>query len=172
MTAVELSKEATISIDDFQYSQIDVVDALNYGTSPLFSSIANVWKYRQDLKGLSRMIDNSLLRDLETAMFGNEKTYLYPQLDQPILSLKRHSQFSETIRSLDSRLYLGAVFRYCQHSQLQTLSVPYSYIIKELCELVGPAKDNVTVNLKSKAIRKFRADREQFWETAFSNPLA
>lgn len=143
------------------------MDALNYGTSPIFSNITNLLTERPDLKTLLfDIIDNSLLGDLKAAMFGKEETYLYSDLDEPKSSITYISAFAETIRSYDSHLFFGPIWRYCRESQAR---VPYSYIIKELCELVELAKDNVDINFESRAVTKFRADREVFWEAAFGN---
>jgi hypothetical protein len=130
----------------------------------MFSNMASLLNERPDLRDLAGIIDNSLLGDLKAAIFGKEETYLYADLDESNSDIS--SSFAEAIRLHDSRLYFGTVFQFCQGSQGR---VPYSYIIKELCELIELAKSNVNFNLESKPIRKFRADREIFWEEIFGS---
>jgi hypothetical protein len=149
-----------------------VVDALNYGTSPLYSLLPSLFLERPDLRRLTGIIDNSLLGDFKVALFGKEETYLYTDIqDEPNSKSRIRSQFAEEIRFHDSRLFYGTAFQHCHPNPGRIPSVPYSYIIKELCELISLAKQNVQLDLESKAVSKFRADRELFWEVIFGNLL-
>jgi len=130
-----------IVINGSTYSAIAVLEALNYGISPLFSRLSSSSNLRKHIQGLSQIWDRSLLNDFATVLFDNNKD-VYKVVSG--LNLGLCGPFEDYMAVENLELLLGVLTSFRGVLGRGDFRPPNSYIVRDLIASSKYLKESIS----------------------------
>jgi hypothetical protein len=167
---IEPEKLRPIEIGDTKYSAMDVLDALNYGLSPLFSHLSVHMESSKYLRDLSRIWDRSLLTDFARVLFQNKKD-VYKVVSGVNLGLC--GTFEDYMAAENVQLLLGVLDTFRGILGRANFRPPNSFIVRDLIASVVYMKENMAnAGIISTASPQICAlHLESFWRDKFGESV-
>jgi hypothetical protein len=177
-----------VRIKETEYSAAECVDALNYGTEPLFSILNEDRRF--DYITFGAILDPSLLEDFSTALFDDvtdgydfkelnyeqwrhSETRLSKSMTQALYNGGPMGKFMKSILSQDTNLHYLFPSQLCISNWGQDLVFPRSYILRDIIEFVKYMRSNVSLETEPRKLDKawvgFQHHIHTYWKDIFGN---
>jgi len=137
---IDARKLLPIVINGSTYPAIAVLEALNYGISPLFSHLSSQSNCRKHIQGLSQIWDRSLLNDFAKVLFDNTKD-VYKVVSGVNLGLC--GPFEDYMAVENLALLLGVLTSFRGVLSQGDFRPPNSYIVRDLIASVEYLKESI-----------------------------
>jgi hypothetical protein len=165
-SSVDAVHMSPIKVCGNMYSAVEILEALNYGTPPLFLHLASLWSTRRDIRALACIWDRALLNDLAKELFQDKKD-VYKLISGVNLGLR--GAFEDYMSSENSQLLLGVLGTFQGVLGREDFRPPSAYIIRDLIASIRYLMANMTneaISSRNPALTCAMA-LEKFWRTIF-----
>lgn len=161
---MDLQSLPNVILGDTEYSAGEVLHALNYGISPLFSRLVEI---KEDIKELLCIWDDALLVDFNQCLYGSGYHSLQSAFENQAAT---PTKFGARMLSEDVHILLAILIHYSGAFSDQYFVFPHSYHVRELIGYVRyvqgqlPQQPVLGVETTSAA---FFVEMKEFWKTTF-----
>lgn len=152
-----------INLDGDKFSVMEILEALNYGTSPLFPKLASVWNHRQDIRKLSHFWDRSLIMDFANRLLNDNKD-VYKAIYGVNLGLK--GKFEDYMATENTRLVFGVLGSFNGVLSRHDFRPPNSFIVFDLIRIITYLKEHIATSKSAESsLEGCVREIENFWQS-------